>query len=107
MLNAQTSGEGINRQQNFTSWRLETKELCGSRGGLQSDHLAAPTDVVMLLFSCRGKVSETQKNKQVVRVCGLLLGEAAVAPGTHPPVGRKREVGVGVEGQTGVEHGAP
>lgn len=33
-------------------WRLQTKGVCGSRGGPRRAQLAAAPDVVMLLFSC-------------------------------------------------------
>lgn len=104
MLSARASGEGINRQQNFASWRQQTKEWCRSRGGMRRAKLAAAADVVMLLLSCRGSSHKRRKANRLCAFAGLLLSEAAVAPGTHPPVGRKRG---GVEGQTGAEHGAP
>lgn len=52
--------------------------------------LAAPADVVMLLLSCRGSSHKRRKTNRLCAFAGLLLSEAAVAPGTHPPVGRKR-----------------
>lgn len=59
--------------------------------------LAAPAGVVMLLLllSCRGRSHKRRKTNRLCAFARLLLSEAAVAPRTHPPVGRKRGGGGG------------